>query len=142
MKTYQAAHLVKMGDLNHHGTLFAGRSAEWMVEASFAAAACEHGQPDEIVCVHINGITYKKPIDRGEILVIESRIAKVSATSMVVHAEARSEISGTAYLESYMTFVCIDVATRTKKPHQIVLDEPADDREKELRARAAGLRNN
>lgn len=140
MRTYQVAHLVKIGDLNHHGTLFAGRSAEWMVEASFVAAASEHGHPDEIVCVHINAITYRHPIDRGEILTIESRIVNLSTTSMVVHAEAHSGISGLSFLESFMTFVCIDSETRLKKPHQILLDEPVDEREKELRAKAVELR--
>ena len=32
-------HLVKSEDLNHHRTLFAGRGAEWLVEAGFIAAA-------------------------------------------------------------------------------------------------------
>ena len=32
-------HLVKGEDLNHHRTLFAGRGAEWLVEAGFIAAA-------------------------------------------------------------------------------------------------------
>jgi hypothetical protein len=27
--------LVKSEDLNHHGTLFAGRTAEWFVESGF-----------------------------------------------------------------------------------------------------------
>ena len=31
--------LVKSEDLNHHGTLFAGRTAEWFVEAGFVSAA-------------------------------------------------------------------------------------------------------
>ena len=32
-------HFVKSEDLNHHGTLFAGRTAEWFVEAGLMAAA-------------------------------------------------------------------------------------------------------
>ena len=35
---YHYDRLVKSEDLNHHGTLFAGRSAEWFVEAGFIAA--------------------------------------------------------------------------------------------------------
>ena len=37
MKEYKISHLIKSEDLNHHGTLFAGRTAEWLVEA---AAGC------------------------------------------------------------------------------------------------------
>ena len=32
-------HLVKSEDLNHHRTLYAGRTAEWFVETGFVAAA-------------------------------------------------------------------------------------------------------
>ena len=48
MKKYYATHLVKSEDLNHHGTLFAARTASWFVESAFIAAACEHGDPSEI----------------------------------------------------------------------------------------------
>ena len=39
MQTLSVYHLVKSEDLNHHRTLFAGRGAEWLVEAGFIAAA-------------------------------------------------------------------------------------------------------
>lgn len=45
MKVFKISHLVKSEDLNHHGTLFAGRTAEWLVEAGFVTAAAEHGRP-------------------------------------------------------------------------------------------------
>ncbi len=35
MKDYQIAHLIKSEDLNHHGTLFAGRSAEQLMLTDF-----------------------------------------------------------------------------------------------------------
>ncbi len=139
MKTYSAAHLVKTGDLNHHDTLFAGRSAEWMVEASFFAAAAEHGDPDEVVCVQINGLSYKKPVPKGDIISIQSRVVRVLRSSMVVHAEAISQVTHASLLESYMTFVTIDAHTRQKKRHAIVLDEPESAREIEIRAQAAEL---
>lgn len=42
MKVFKISHLVKSEDLNHHGTLFAGRTAEWLVEAGFVTAAADH----------------------------------------------------------------------------------------------------
>ena len=45
MKKYYATHLVKSEDLNHHGTLFAARTASWFVESAFIAAACEYVFP-------------------------------------------------------------------------------------------------
>ena len=37
IRIYRTYHLVKSEDLNHHGTLYAGRNAEWFVEAGFIA---------------------------------------------------------------------------------------------------------
>ena len=37
-ETVVTSRLVKSEDLNHHGTLFAGRTAEWFVESGFIAA--------------------------------------------------------------------------------------------------------
>lgn len=48
MKVFKISHLVKSEDLNHHGTLFAGRTAEWLVEAGFVTAAAEHGRPQAV----------------------------------------------------------------------------------------------
>ncbi|NTU75550.1 MAG: acyl-CoA thioesterase, partial [Anaerolineaceae bacterium] len=39
IQTCVTQHLVKSEDLNHHGTLYAGRTAEWFVESGFIAAA-------------------------------------------------------------------------------------------------------
>ena len=60
-QTFHYDRLVKSEDLNHHGTLFAGRSAEWFVEAGFIAAASVL-PPKNIVCVKIHGLTFTKPI--------------------------------------------------------------------------------
>ena len=65
MKKYYATHLVKSEDLNHHGTLFAARTASWFVESAFIAAACEHGDPSEIVCRNIHGMSFRTPVRNG-----------------------------------------------------------------------------
>ena len=41
---YSSMRLVKGEDLNHHGTLYAGRTAEWFVEAGFIAAAVKQSR--------------------------------------------------------------------------------------------------
>jgi acyl-CoA hydrolase len=38
LREFPTFRLVKSEDLNHHGTLYAGRSAEWFVESGFIAA--------------------------------------------------------------------------------------------------------
>ena len=54
-------HLVKSEDLNHHGTLFAGRGAEWLVEAGFIAAA-NLLPPQFILCLKIHGMEFTRPV--------------------------------------------------------------------------------
>ncbi len=61
MEIHQSARLIKSEDLNHHGTLFAGRMAEWFVEGSFVAAAIAVGNPDHIVCLKVHGMRFNIP---------------------------------------------------------------------------------
>ena len=57
IKTYVIHRHVKGQDLNHHGTLFAGRGAEWFVEAGLIAAA-SLTSPEKVVCMNIHGIVF------------------------------------------------------------------------------------
>jgi acyl-CoA hydrolase len=139
MKYYQISHLIKSEDLNHHGTLFAGRSAEWLVESAFVAAASQHGKPQDIVCVNIHGFTFKKPVRKGDIITFFSRVAKVGTTSITVFVKVMSEIHKTTHVDGFLTFVCVDQDTEMKQPHAIIMDEPADEEEKEIRERAGRL---
>ena len=139
MKYYKMSHLVKSEDLNHHGTLFAGRSAEWLVEAAFIAAASGHGRPQDVLCVNIHGFTFKKPVPKGDIITFLSKVAKVGNTSITVYVKAMSEIHGTTHVDGFLTFVCVEPDTKIKRQHGIVMDEPADEEEKEIRERANKL---
>ena len=59
MEIVKISRLVKSEDLNHHGTLFAGRGgAEWFVEACFICGAKSYGKPENIVWVNIHGLTF------------------------------------------------------------------------------------
>jgi acyl-CoA hydrolase len=136
MRYYQISHLVKSEDLNHHGTLFAGRSAEWLVESAFVAAASQHGRPQDVLCVNIHGFTFKKPVQKGDIITFFSKVARVGTTSITVYVKAMSEIHGTTHVDGFLTFVCVDPDTSGKRPHGIVLDETDDQEENDIRARA------
>ena len=59
--------LVKGEDLNHHGTLFAGRTAEWFVESGFIAATSLLN-PRSVVCLKIHGMFFTKPAKSGDVL--------------------------------------------------------------------------
>jgi len=60
-KECYTTHLVKNGDLNHHGTLFAGRTADWFVESGFISAATIVN-PKGVVCLKIHGMLFTKRI--------------------------------------------------------------------------------
>jgi Acyl-CoA hydrolase len=139
MRYYQISHLIKSEDLNHHGTLFAGRSAEWLVESAFVAAASQHGRPQDVLCVNIHGFTFKKPVQKGDIITFLSKVTKVGNTSITVYVKAMSEIHGSTHVDGFLTFVCVDPDTKGKRPHGIVLDEPEDDEEIMIRERAKML---
>jgi len=133
------SHLVKSEDLNHHGTLYAGRAAEWLVESAFIAAATEHGRPQDIVCVNIHGFTFRKPVQKGDIITFVSKVARTGKTSITVYVKARSEIIKAFYVEGFLTFACVDPETKRKIIHGIIMDEAADAEEKKIRERAARL---
>lgn len=139
LEYYKISHLIKSEDLNHHGTLFAGRSAEWLVESAFVAAAAEHRRPQDILCVNIHGFTFKKPVPKGDIITFNSRVSKTGNTSITVYVKATSEITDITHVDGFLTFVCLEPDTKQKKPHGIIMDEPQDEEEKDIRDRAAKL---
>jgi len=139
MKEYNVSHLVKSEDLNHHGTLYAGRSAEWLVEAAFVAAAAEHGRPQDILCINIHGFVFKKPVAKGTILTLKARVAKVGKTSITVYVKAISEIEKTQHVDGFITFVCVEPDTKKRRLHDVDFDVTTDEEELTIRERALQL---
>lgn len=140
MKKYYTTHLVKSEDLNHHNTLFAARTASWFVESAFICAACEHGDPREIVCRNIHGMSFSCPVKPGDIIRFTSQVVNVGTTSMMVHVVVSSELSGENAVDGYLTFVTIDHNTGKKKAHNIVLDYSENEYELKARENAVKLR--
>ena len=118
-ETFHFDRLVKGEDLNHHKTLFAGRSAEWFVEAGFIAVA-NVLPASNIVCVKIHGMEFTQPIYPGEIARFESRIAYVGRTSVKVHVTIKRQNETRPMLEGFITFVHVNEDGRPV-PHQLDL---------------------
>jgi acyl-CoA hydrolase len=108
LKETAISHLIKPEDLQHHGTLFAGRMAEWLVETCFIAACRLVGKPEDIVCVQIHGMKFKKSATNGDILEIKARIAFLGAKSITVHAQAYTNEARTPSVSGMATFVTVD----------------------------------
>lgn len=109
LKKFTTCHLVKGQDLNHHGTLYAGRQADWFVEAGFIAAA-SLTNPENIVCLKIHGMTFKKPVKKGEIITYESCIVLTSRTKLIAYVKLTNNNKESTIVEGFITFVHVDAA--------------------------------
>lgn len=102
---FTSVHLVKGEDLNHHGTLYAGRTAEWFVESGFISAA-SMTKPENIVCLKIHGMTFARPIRKGELPIFTSRIALTGETKIISLIEVR--VLDKLAVRGFITFIHVD----------------------------------
>jgi len=136
LRTHIINHLVKSEDLNHHGTLFAGKTAMWFVESGFiAAASLTH--PEHIVCLNIHGMLFKKPIRNGEIVRFESRVVLAGKTRLVSYVKVVNNADDDFLLDGFISFIHVDRQGRPV-PHGIVI-EATDPEDVALRERAEAL---
>ena len=129
--THSNYHLVKSEDLNHHGTLYAGRTAEWFVESGFIAAA-SLTSPENIVCLKVHGMLFSRPVRRGEIVRFDSKIVLAGRTRLVAHIEICAQEK--PVVEGFITFVHVDsdgkstphgIEITPTRPEDITLQERA-----------------
>ena len=103
---FTSVHLVKGEDLNHHGTLYAGRTAEWFVESGFISAA-SMTKPENIVCLKIHGMTFTRPILKGELPTFTSRVVLTGGTKIVSYIEV--SVRGKVAVRGFITFIHVDL---------------------------------
>lgn len=139
MENVKISRLIKSEDLNHHGTLFAGRMAEWFVEACFICGARVTERPENIVCINVHGLTFTEPANKGDIINIESRLARVGKTSFTVYGKITRNNSNHILSDGFISFVFVDENGQAI-PHGMVLHDLVDEIDKEIRERAKGLK--
>lgn len=108
--------LVKSEDLNHHGTLFAGRTAEWFVESGFIAATTLL-DPKGIVCLKIHGMYFSKPVKPGEILKFASKIVYAGKSSIVAYIQVIKQGVEKPIVSGFVTFIYVDENTKPVAHH-------------------------
>jgi acyl-CoA hydrolase len=134
MTNFVTHHLVKGEDLNHHGTLYAGRTAEWFVESGFvAAAALTH--PENIVCLKIHGMHFKAPVAKGCVVRFESRICLTGKSRIIAFIQMFN--GDVEVLEGYITFIHVGPDHKPLQ-HGIVINANTDI-EKEIQQHAMEL---
>jgi acyl-CoA hydrolase len=132
---YASYRLVKGEDLNHHGTLFAGRSAEWLVESGFVAAAAIL-PPANIVCLKMHGMTFNRPVQLGDIAILKSKLVHAGRTSLVAYI--RIMVKEEEHVSGFITFIHVDAEGKSL-PHGITL-EAVTPEDEGLMQLAAGLK--
>ncbi len=125
-KTFRYDRLVKSEDLNHHRTLFAGRCAEWFVEAGFIAVASVL-PASNIVCLKIHGMAFTKPLTSGDIACFESRIVYTGRSSIKVYVTLKENNKDETILDGFITFVHVN-DQGNPQPHDLKLEltDPQD----------------
>ena len=107
IKAYTIHHLIKGSDVNHHGTLYAGKGADWMVESGFIAAAALVGT-HHVVCLKIHGMLFKRPVRPGTLLRLDSQVVLAGKTSLTSYVQASDAMTGEYIVDGYMTFIHVD----------------------------------
>ena len=133
--TFTTYHLVKSEELNHHGTLYAGRTAEWFVESGFIAAA-SLTRPENIVCLKIHGMTFTAPVPPGSLARFDSKVVYTGKSRIVVWIKL--SVKDEDVVKGFISFVNVDKDTRPL-PHGVII-LPETDEEKALYAEAKILR--
>jgi acyl-CoA hydrolase len=133
--TSMIQHLVKSEDLNHHRTLYAGRTAEWFVETGFVAAA-NLLPPQQIVCLKIHGMEFLHPVHPGEIACFEGQIVYAGRSSLIAYVCMK--VKDRQIVEGFITFINVDESGNAM-PHGIVI-EPQTPEDQELYQRAKQLK--
>jgi acyl-CoA hydrolase len=134
MKTLTIHHLVKGEDLNHHRTLFAGRGAEWLVEAGFIAAA-DLLPPQYVLCLKIHGMTFQRPVRPGEVVRFDSKVVLTGRSRLIAYVRATTKEELT--VDGFLTFVYVDDNGKSRA-HGIVIEAETPE-EIELQERASQL---
>ena len=118
MQTLTIHHLVKGEDLNHHRTLYAGRGAEWLVEAGFIAAS-NLLPPEEVLSLKIHGMQFRRPVRPGEVVRFDSKIVFTGKTRLVAYI--RAETKGELTVDGFITFVHVDLNGKPQ-PHGLSIE--------------------
>ncbi|NJK98291.1 MAG: acyl-CoA thioesterase [Bacteroidales bacterium] len=118
--------LVKSEDLNHHGTLFAGRTAEWFVESGFIAAT-NLLDPKSIVCLKIHGMYFTKPVKPGEILkfFVPDFICGKKQFGGVYRSNEKNDEK--PLVNGFVTFIHVDENTKPAPHHIEIVPRTAAD---------------
>lgn len=137
MKSAFSQRLVKLADLNHHQTFFAGRCAEWFLESSYFAVA-QYVDTKDTVLMMLHGIDWHFPIFAGDIVTYESKVVAAGHSTLTVFTKMyRSREPEKVAADGFATFSYLD-ENHKSKPHGIVIT-PENEEERRLNEAAVQI---
>ncbi len=128
------------GDLNHHGTLFAGRTASWFIETGLMAV-CHWVPAEDVVCAHLHGMGFAEPVHLGETVTFTGKAVLAGRTSFVAHIDVK--VGERAIMDGFVTYVTTG-ADGKSRPHGVTLeavtpeDQVLQERARQVRRAATG----
>lgn len=134
MNTITTHHLVRSKELNQHNSLYAGRVADWFIEAGYMTVE-QYLPSSNVVCAKIEETTFFKSIHSGETVRIDSEV--VNATSSRLISYVATYVGEEQRAEGFITFAHVGEEGHSKA-HGIVI-EPETEEEKTLQERAKKL---
>lgn len=112
IQAFTTYRLIKSEDLNHHGTLFAGRSAEWFVESGFIAASSILN-PKNVICLKIHGMHFSKSVKLGKTVCYNSKIVYCGKTSIIAYINVSTiNHPNDIIVDGFITFVHVNEDTK------------------------------
>ncbi len=124
--------IVLPGDTNAHDTMFGGLLMKHIDETA-AISARRHCR-GAVVTASNDGVHFHRPIQRDDIVILESYVCSVGRTSMEIFVKILTETSSRdeephVAAISFLTFVALD---DQGKPTPVPLIEPESDEEKRV----------
>jgi acyl-CoA hydrolase len=92
--------------------------AKWVVEACLIHAVKLSSRAENLVCVNIEKLTFKHPVQKGEVIDIETFVGHMGTTSLTIGARVYTSIP---ILETVITFVTLNEEGRPT-PHELGSD--------------------
>lgn len=120
--------IVMPNDTNNLNTLFGGKLMYWM---DMAAAICAHKHTNNVVVTaSVDNITFKAPINKGDIVTLNAFITRVFNTSMEIFIEVTAQNSNNnKKIESntaFFTFVALNQKGKPVKVNEIYPENKND----------------
>ena len=106
-------HIIRPEDLNHHGTMFAAQLSKWMIEGALIAACRLVGKPEDVVCVQVDKLTFRKPLRNGDLIGIKSKVAYLGSSSITIYTEVGRRHDADPVVTNLAIFVTVDEQNKT-----------------------------